>query len=187
MKAYNDVKAAPMSTEREKIPVGGYVAQVKSAVIENTPFGDRLVIYFDISEGDFRGFFQKDFDDQQGQEDRKWRGIYRLWLPKDDGSEKDSWSKRSLGNMIWSFESSNPGYHWDWNEATLKGKTIGVLFRNKEWEYNGRTGWSPECSGLIEADRIRSGKYKTPKDKPLNGNRSEPTPIPDDDSDLPWN
>ena len=113
-----------------------------------------------------------------------------MYLPKDDGSEKDSWSKRTLGNMIWSFESSNKDYHWDWNEAGLKDKLVGVLFRNKEWEYNGQTGWTTECCGLTDVESIRTDKYRTPKDKPLKNNFTISDGFADltnsDDSDLPW-
>ena len=64
-------------------------------------------------------------------------------------------------------EDGNPGYHWDWDESTLKGKTVGVLFRNREWEYNGKTGWSTECCALACVGDIRDGNFKMPKDKPL--------------------
>ena len=84
MRQYSDVKAAP-NKAREIIPAGGYVAKVNAAVVETTDYGDRLIIYFDVIEGDYRGFFQKDYS-EQNREDKKWRGIYRMYLPKDDGS-----------------------------------------------------------------------------------------------------
>ena len=130
---------------------------------------------------------KKDYS-EQNREDKKWRGIYRMYLPKDDGSEKDSWSKRTLGNVIWSFEASNNGYHWDWNESVLKDKLIGVLFRNKEWEYNGQTGWTTECCAVTDIESIRANKYRTPKDKPLSN--KTPAGFTDlsneEDKDLPW-
>ncbi len=188
MKQYSGIKAAP-SKAREIIPAGGYVAKVTAGVVEHTEYGDRLVIYFDVCEGDYRGFFRKDYD-AQIQEDKKWRGVYRMYLPKEDGSEKDGWNKRALGNVIWSFEASNKDYHWDWDEAGLKDKLIGVLFRNKEWDYNGKTGWTTECCALTDVTEIREDKYQTPKDKPLYKTGAFAgggfTPLPDSDDDLPW-
>ena len=69
--------------EREIIPAGGYVAKVKAAMVEDTKHGDRLIIYFEVADGDYRGFFQRDYD-AQPQEDKKWRGVYRTYLPKED-------------------------------------------------------------------------------------------------------
>ena len=185
MRAYNDVKAEPQKG-REILPAGGYVAKVQAAMVENTDYGERLVVYFEICEGDYRGFFQKDFD-AQTQEDKKWRGVYRMYLPKEDGSEKDGWSKKTLGGVIWSFEQSNPGYHWDWNEAGLKDKLVGVLFRNKEWEFNGNTGWTTECCFLTDVDSIRQETFRTPKDKPLKRDSGQNNwAAQSDDSDLPW-
>lgn len=187
MKAY-DVKVEP-NKGREIIPAGGYVAKIKAANVEATDYGDKLVIYFDICEGDLRGFFQADYD-AQTQEDKKWRGIYRMYLPKEDGSERDGWSKRTLGNVIWAIEASNKGFHYDWDEVKLKDKTVGVLFRNKEWEMDTsdgyKTGWTTECCAMADADSIRKNKYKMPKEKPLL-NKKGPAAAPEDDGYLPWN
>lgn len=83
------------------------------------------------------------------------------------GAKRTGWTKRAFGNAVWSIEASNPGYHWDWDETKLKGKLVGVLFRNREWEMNGNTGWTTECCALTDVDDIRQGKYRQPKDKPL--------------------
>jgi hypothetical protein len=84
-------------------------------------------------------------------------------------------------------KESNSGYHWDWDEAKLKGKMVGVLFRNFEWEMNDNTGWSTECCTFTTVDDIRQGKFKMPKDKPLKNkpatttNTADFTEITDDD------
>jgi len=173
MKKYNGFEAKMNAGAREVLPAGGYVAKVVSAKVESYDWGDKLVIAFDIEEGDYRGFYKKDFDGNTN-EDKKWRGTYRATIPTGDGSEKDSWAVRTMNNVIGSFEASNDGYHWDWNEAKLKGKIVGVLFRNREWEMNGRTGWTTECCALTSADNIRAGKFRMPKDKPLNGSSATP-------------
>ena len=178
---------------REQLPVGGYVAKILNAEEVTYSWGSVLEIYFDILEGAHAGFFKKDFDAQQG-EDKKWRGKYRLSVPKDDGSEKDGWTKRTFNNAIYCIEDGNPGYHWNWDESTLKGKTVGVLFRNEEWEYNGNTGWSTRACALACVGDIKDGKFKMPKDKPLKNKQGstpaipggfEETTIPDDVK-LPW-
>lgn len=179
---------AKKSAAREPLPAGGYVAKILNAEEVSYDWGSVLLISFDIMEGQYKDFFAKDYKEQD-REDKKWRGTYRLSEPKDDGSEKDGWTKRTFGNAIWSVEESNPGYHWDWNEVGLKEKIVGVLFRNREWEMNGNTGWTTECCALASVDDIRQGKYRQPKDKPLKtsgASNSNFMPASDNSGDLPF-
>lgn len=166
MKKFAGFEAKKSGGAREILPAGGYVAKILNAEEVSYDWGNVLLISFDILEGDYKDFFATDYKGQD-REDKKWRGTYRLSEPKDDGSEKDGWTKRTFGNAIWAIEESNPGYHWNWDETTMKGKIVGVLFRNREWEMNGNTGWTTECCALTSADDIRNGNFRQPKDKPL--------------------
>ncbi len=188
MKAFNGFEAKKQGGEREKLPAGGYVAKIMNAKEVSYSWGSVLLISFDIVEGEYKDFFRKDYQENTN-EDKKWRGTYRLSVPKDDGSKNDEWTKRTFGNAIWAIEDSNSGYAWDWNEAELKNKMVGVLFRNREWEMNGNTGWTTECCKLTSVDDIRNEKFKMPKDKPLDKaqqNAVDMMPAANDDDDLPW-
>lgn len=165
MKKY-DVKPEKPATGRETLPAGGYVCQIMSARVESGEWGDTLVIAHDVCEGDYKDIFKRDYENNP-REDKKWRGTFRLKLPKDDGTEQDGWKKRSLSNFLWALEQSNPGFAFDWDEKKLKGKKIGLLYRNKEWAYNDRTGWTTEAAGTESVDNIREGKFRALKDKPL--------------------
>ena len=98
------------------------------------------------------------------------------------------------------FEDSNPGYRWNWEEWTLKGKLIGALFNNKEYEFDGRHGFFTNCHSLVTVEKICSGKFTIPEDTLLkekrdNGYPAGSTPgidgfmnIPDGiDEELPFN
>ena len=172
MKQYTGYEAKRQAG-KETLPAGGYVAKILDAKEISYSWGSVLAISFDIEEGDFRGFFAKDYKENTN-EDKKWRGVYRLAIPVDDGSEKDGWTKNTFNGAMWAIEESNPGYHWDWNEGNLKGKLTGVLYRNREWEMNGRTGWSTEAGMLESVDNIRAGKYRPMKDRPLKKSASAP-------------
>lgn len=187
MKKYDDVKAEKAFSGRETLPAGGYVCQIQGARVESSEWGDTLIIAHDVCEGEYEGIFKRDYDNND-RDDKKWRGIFRLRLPKDDGSEQDSWKKRSLGNTIWALEQSNPGLTWDWDEKKLKGKKIGLLYRNKEWEYNGRSGWTTEAISAESIDNIREGKFRVPKDKALPVKPTAPvfTEDVEDDGELPF-
>lgn len=186
MKAYNGFKAES-SSSREQLPIGGYVCKIIGAKEVSYDWGSVLEIGFDVAEGDYRGFFDADYKANQN-EDKKWRGVFRLRIPNDDGTEQDGWTKRSFNNAIWAIEESNEGYHWDWNEKSLKDKLIGLIFRNEEWEYNGFTGWTSRAAGADSVARIREGKFKQLKDKPLkNAPKATMAAKPsDDDDDLPF-
>lgn len=185
MKQFSNYKAAP-SAQKEALPAGGYVAKTIGARVIDYDWGSVLAIAFDITEGQFKGHFDKEYNSQI-QEDKKWKGVLRLAIPKDDGSEKDDWTKRSFGNAMWAIEESNPGYHWNWDENSLASKNVGVLFRNKEWEFDGRTGWTTECCALTTVENIREGKFKMPKDKPLkNSGGANPAFAPSSETEFPF-
>lgn len=158
-------------TESVKLPLDAYVCKVKQAVIQHNDYGDQLCILFDIAEGDFGGYYANDYKNNQNK-DKKWKGVLRLWLPKDDGSDKDEMTKRILKGAVTAFEKSNFGYNFDWNESSLVGKLVGILFRNEEWEYNGKTGWTVRPFRAISAESVRNGDYTLPKDKPLKNKTS---------------
>ena len=153
-------------TERKTLPVGAYVCLVKQCHIQPTEYGDQLAILFDICEGEHSGYFTNDYNTST-LENKKWRGVLRQWLPKDDGSDKDETTKRIFKGMVTSFEKSNPGYTFDWNEGSLVGKKVGILFRNEEWEWQGKSGWSVRPLRAMSADSVREGNYTIPDDKPL--------------------
>lgn len=158
-------------TERAKLPLDAYICKVKKAAVQANEYGEQLCIAFDIAEGAQAGFYQRDFAGNTST-DRKWKGVLRVWLPKDDGSDKDELTKSSLKGMVTSFEKSNPGYKWNWNEQSLVGRMIGILFRNEEWEFKGKTGWTVRPFRAISVDTVRSGDYTLPKDKPLKKKES---------------
>lgn len=165
---WDKVKSA---AKRPQLPKGGYVCKIMNGEIKtyqgsNGSF-ERLEISIDVVEGEFKAFYATDYR-SQNQEDKRWRGTLRFYVPTDDGSERDEWNKSKLKAVTDAVEDSNPGYHWDWNEAGLKGKLVGCLIRNEEWEYNGRTGWNTKPFKFVPVSDIRNGKFEIPKDKPLN-------------------
>ena len=88
---------------------------------------DRIQLMFDIEEGEQKDFFRKQYESQTS-EDKKWKGTVAIYVPTDDGSEKDGWTKKSFKTIMENFEASNPGYTWNWDENSLKGKLIGGIF-----------------------------------------------------------
>lgn len=181
MKAFNGLEIKKSVSTNKPLPAGGYVAKIINAKVEEYSWGEVLVISFDIAKGEYKDFFSKQFSENT-REDKKWKGNFRLTIPQENNQYFDS-QKRTFGNAIWAIEESNPGYHWDWDEAALKGKMVGVLFRNFEWEMNGDSGWSTECGTFVSAEDIRNGNFRQMKDRPLK-RKATVTSIANDDKFL---
>lgn len=165
-------KKAQAYTQQERLPIGGYVIEIKNVEYKENDWGDTVVLSFDIAEGEHKGFYMQNYKSQTA-EDKKWKGTYRLPVPKDDGTEQDEWKMRRFKTVIEAFEDSNKGYHWNWDENTLKGKIVGALFNNKEYEFNGRHGFFTNCHSLINVEKIRKGDFKIPEDTLLNGTATQ--------------
>lgn len=149
----------------EKLPVGGYVLKILGVKVESYNWGQVLVLRVDVAEGEHAGFYQKNYEMQQ--DNKKWKGTFRINLPKDDGTEQDSWAVKRLKASMTAIEKSNEGYAWNWDENSLKGKLVGGLFGNKEYEYNGQRGFFTDCRTLCSVEKIRSGNFTIPADKML--------------------
>ena len=192
MKPFGGYKAE-RQTAREQLPVGGYVGKIMKAEEIEYTWGKVLLISYDIIEGEHKDFFKSDYNGQQ-REDKKWRGTYRVNIPKDDGSEKDGWTKNTFNGAMYAIEQSNAGYHWDWNEADLKGKLVGLNYREFDWQMDdGKTGTSTECGRFETVDDVRSGKYIELKKRELKTKNKTATAInfaeyasEGDNSDLPF-
>ena len=71
----------------------------------------------------------------------------------------------------------------------LKGKIVGCLYQNREWAYNGKTGWSAQPHSFIDVAKVRSGEFKLPADKPLDASQkpvSVDIAADTDEEDLPF-
>lgn len=165
-------KKAQAYTQQERLPIGGYVLKILNVEYKENDWGDQLILSYDVAEGDQKDFYKRNYQNQT-TEDKKWKGTTRINVPKDDGTEQDEWKMRSFKSMVEAFEDSNQGYHWAWDENTLKDKLIGGVFNDKEWEMNGRTGFFTNCHHLTSVENIRTGNFKIP-DATLLKTKGEP-------------
>ena len=168
---WNNVTAAQPGGSAEKLPAGGYICKIKSAKVETvakTDGGsfDMLAIAFDIDDGAYMGFFEDQFRNNTF-ENKKWKGVFRQSVPVGDGSDKDNRTASFFKGMITSIEKSNPGYAWNWDERTLSGKRVGIVFREEEYSFNGYQGMTTKPFLMLDAQDILEGKYTIPKPKML--------------------
>ena len=196
LKKFNDYDTVKGYADVERLPKGGYICKILS--VEKLPSkngGEYLKIALDVAEGEYKDYFMTEYKRQkQSNEDAKWRCNYLLNIPKDDGTEQDGWTKRSFKTFTNALEDSNTGYHFDWDETKFKGKLIGGLFNEREYEGRDRTvRRAINFARAITVEKIRTGDYKIPDDKlytptkPIAGLPSFEN-IPDNiDDELPFN
>lgn len=155
-----------------QLPVGGYELTIVGAKVEQFTNCEILKIAFDIvNHEQFSGFYANRFKSAKAQNpDAKWGGVFDVFIPKDDGSELDGYTKQAFKRFITSVEKSNEGYVWNWDEKSLKGKAFGGIFGREEFiTKEGDRKFAVKCRFPRSIDSIRSGDYKIPEDKLLKG------------------
>ena len=162
VKDFNNVQAY---AEYRTLPKGAYVLKIMQAVPGNNEWNSWIEVSFDIAEGEYKDFYMTDWKNQTG-EDKKWRGTYRLYETKDDGSEQDMWRARTLKTFTTALEESNAGYHWDWDESKWKGLFVGGLFRIEQYQKsNGEIGNAVRMNRATTVECVRTGDYRLPNDR----------------------
>lgn len=187
VKGYEEARA--MGEGQERLPVDGYIVKILNVEEVNYEWGSVIVLSYDIVEGEYAGYYKKNYG-MQAREDKKWKGVHRMNVPKGDGTEKDEWTMSAFKRDIEAFEDSNSGFHWDWDEKKLKGLMAGAVMQEREYELNGNTGFWTACHHLTSVERIREGKFKIPKPKMLDRSKvkqADFVPLPEDElSELPF-
>lgn len=126
----------------------------------------RLDVHLDVIEGEYAGFYMTKHNNRTNEDD-KWKGVVKINIPKEDGSEQDDWTIKSFNSNINAVEVSNPGYLFDWDEKKLIGKKVGLVLRKREYCFDGKVGFYSEPFKLISVDDARAGKFKEPRTKYL--------------------
>lgn len=167
----------------EVLPKGAYVIKILNAKEEpnSNGKGNHLKVAFDVSEGEYAGFYKRTFDNDT-REDKKWPNDATVYLSSpEDNSEQfiiDNFNK-----FITAVEDSNNDYHWNWDERTLKDKLVGAKFYIEQSEYNGNIYNHTKAKWFVAAQKVRDGKAgRLPNDKLIasqNTNTDDFMSIPD--------
>lgn len=197
-KGYDEAKQAAQFTGG-KLPEGAYICkilEVKYKPSEDSSKSDIIEVMFDITEGECKDFFAQQYK-QNASEDKKWKGRASVYVPLDDGSERDGWTKNAFAKWTDSLEKSNNGYYWDWDETKWKGKAIGIVFGTTGTVIDGKEVTYTEARFPVAVSLVKEGKAPKAKFKAKNGYGKSPAPtvtgneswmqIPDTDEDsLPF-
>lgn len=164
---FKDYDTTRVFSEFPKLPKGGYVMKIMGVAKKKNSTGEYLQIGMDVAEGQYKDFYTKQYTNDTRSE-KKWGCNFLLNIPKDDGSEKDGWTKSKFKTFTVALEESNSGYHFDWDENKWKGKLIGGLFNEREYKTNnGNIGKAANFEKVCKVEDIRTGNFKIPEDKLL--------------------
>lgn len=155
---YEEAKKEASYQGTQKIPTGAYVCKVSNVRYEETDYGDRIIVAFDVVEGEYKGFFKKQYD-ANTDENKKWKGTARVRVPSDDGSELDNWTKKAFARWTNAFEQSNSGYVWNWDETKWKGKLIGIIFHEVGTVIDGREITYMEVAAPCSTGDAKNGTF----------------------------
>lgn len=150
----------------EQMTPGGHICRITGAKVESPYGSEQLVLALDVQEGSkYDGFYAKLFKDKQSQNpNAKWPCVFRQFTLTADGDASPYFK-----GLVKSVEESNIGYKWNWQEATLKDKLIGVIFREEEFEaQDGTIKTTIRPAFIRSVAKIREG-VDVPEIKRLSG------------------
>jgi hypothetical protein len=170
----------------ETLPKGAYVVKIIGVKQEKWPSGDEVLrIAFDIAEGEYKGFYQKQFD-VNTNEDKKWPfdAVFSLNVPNDK-SQDYVWT--NWNTFFADLEDSNNGFAFNGDVKKLKDKVIGGKFHIEQREYKGNVYDHTKFKWSCIADDVRSGNVgKMPNDKLVSSVKKPSLSGSDDDfMDIP--
>lgn len=178
----------------QQLPKGAYVVTIKNAkeVANKNSSGSHLEIAFDIAEGEYKGFYMKQFESNSNEDKKYPRDAYFYLNIPDDESKPYVWD--NWNTFFADLEDSNNGFVFSGNLTTLKDKLIGGKFCIEQTEYNGNIYDHTRLRFTCVAEDVRQGKAgKLPNDKLVKSKPSVPASsdgwmdIPEGtDTEVPW-
>ena len=116
IKDFDKVEAKGME-DFKTLPIGAYECVIIGGAVHTNPDNGKKTfkVAVDIANGEFKDYFKKRFD-ANTNEDKKWDNNAVRYLAYE--GDNVAYFK----GFITCVENSNPGYKWNWDETTLKGK-----------------------------------------------------------------
>jgi hypothetical protein len=169
---WNNVQEAK---DFERVPPMGYICEITA--VEDVPEKEYLRIEYDIAHGDFRGYY------------RQLYASKNFWGGNFIRSYKET-AQSFFKSFLTAVKESNPGYIFNDDERSLRGKKIGLVLAEEEYtKSTGDIGTRLYVAETRSIAKIIAGDYKIPDKKKLPGQAESPkfTPVADDDDgELPF-
>lgn len=162
--------------ELKNLPAGAYACRIIEVI--DVPEKQYFDVYFDIVEGEFKGYFTTLQNNTGKNYGRITRSYKENALP-------------FFKAFITAVEKSNPGYKWNWDEKSLNGKFCAVAFRDEEYMVDNQLKIRAKPDEIRSLQALRAGEIKIKPLKKLDVSAfEEPSNVPDtpvlEDDDLPF-
>ena len=159
----------------QRLAPGGYVCRIIGARSEtvNTRSGakEKFVLAYDIDEGEFAGYYDAQYKraKEQSGSSAKWRGTYDTFILTNEGATNPFFK-----GLLTCIDKSNEPFacavNGQLNEASLKGKLVGLLFREEEYiGSDGKKRTATRACAARSVQTIREGGFEVPEPKLLDG------------------
>lgn len=149
---FENVKASS-DEARNDPPAGGYILKIKN--VRDVTDKEYLKLLVDINNGEFKDHYQSLYEDH---------GFWGLFHYASYKTKAQGMFKR----FVESVEKSNPGFSWNWEEKTLKGKLIGAVLREEAYVSNsGEEKTTLRVHQVYPVEDIKNGNFKVPAKKEL--------------------
>lgn len=164
--------------ELKRLPAGPQPCKIIEVI--DVPEKEYLDVYFDIVDGEYKGYF----------------GTLQTNTGKNYGRIARSYKTNAMPffkAFITAIEKSNNGYKWNWDEKTLNGKFCVVNFRDEEYVVDGQLKVMAKAEEIRSIEAWKKGEVKIlPMKKyegPLpteSGTVAAPSPVEIPDDELPF-
>ena len=169
MKPIEGYELVTEAGELKTLPAGAFACKITDVI--DVGEKEYLDVYFDIVEGEFKGYFTTLENNTGKFYGRIVRSYKATALP-------------FFKAFITAVEKSNPDYAWNWNEKELIGKFCTVVFRDEEYVKDGQIKVMAKADEVRSLQALREGKIVikptkklTPEEMPF----ATSVEIPDDE------
>ena len=148
---WEQIKDTDEQGNSTRLEPGAYVCKILK--VEDVEDKEYLKIAFDITEGEFKGYFKELFNNNTNA-DKVWSSggiLYRSYKKT---------AERFFASFITAIEKSNDGYKWNWDEQSLKNKTFVGNFREEEYISDGELKVSVKCHETRSTQALKDGNIK---------------------------
>jgi hypothetical protein len=147
---WDNIEAKGMD-DFKALPIGAYECVIVGAGIHKSEQSGKesFKVAVDIASGEYKDYFKKRYDSNTNS-DKKWdnNSVRYLAFEGDNAS--------FFKGFITSIENSNPGYKWNWEESTLKGKKICGVYQYEEYEkQDGSKGVKVRLNKFRSLDKMK--------------------------------